>query len=79
MSDLKHKGIINDGTVTTIREGNSARENGQILHDYLMKTSDEESLMKVCNISIAVDGNPKMSRLGKNMKSMLASKLRVHV
>ena len=76
---LKHEGIINDSAITTIQQSNDARSNGQYLHDYLMRTCDKESLVKVCDIIIAVQGNPKMKSLGKDMKDMLESKHRVHM
>ena len=77
--DLKHKGIINDSAVTTIQESNDARRNGQYLHGYLVRTCDEESLVKVCDIIIAVQGNPKMKKLGKDMKEMLECKVHIRM
>ena len=76
---LKHEGIINESAATTIQHSNDARGNGQYLHDYLMKTCTKESLVKVCDIIISVEGNPKMKELGKDMKGMLEGKLHIHM
>ena len=71
MYDLKHEDIISDGDVKTISQNTEARQNNQFLHGQLMAKCDKESLMKVCDIIIAVNGHPRMKRLGQDMKRML--------
>ena len=45
----------------------------QILHDCLQRTSTSESLRIVCDVAIefGTHGNPKMKRLGEDMKRRL--------
>ena len=72
--DLKHQGIIGDGDVTTITRNPDARQQNQYLHACLLKKCTEDALRKVCEIIIAVQGNPAMKALGEDMKSMLMGK-----
>ena len=71
---LKDKNIIADGTVEAIRQESSQKLKNEILHDHLVRTCTERALKKVCDIIMAVQGNPKMAELGEDMKSMLAGK-----
>ena len=73
MYELKRKDIIGAAEVTTISQNNNPDQNNGLLYDRLLNTCDDESFTKVCDMIIAVRGNPKMKNLGKEMKSMLAS------
>lgn len=73
--ELKDKGIIDDGDLTTIRRTPGSSQKNSILHDCLLQKCDEDALMVVCEVMVAVKGNPKMKRLGNEMKSVLESKL----
>ena len=71
--ELVHQSIIANGDLTTIMRTPDARQQNEILHACLLKTCDEEALMKVCEI-IVRQGYPTMRALGKDMKSMLQGK-----
>ena len=68
--ELVHQSIIANGDLTTIMRTPDARQQNEILHACLLKTCDEEALMKVCEIIVG-RGYPTMRALGKDMKSML--------
>ena len=72
--DLKNKGIIPDGVCTAVNKETSATIRNQILYVYLERTSTKESLMTVCEVIIAVPGNPRMRALGEEMKDMVKGK-----
>ena len=71
--ELVHQSIIANGDLTTIMRTPDARQQNEILHACLLKTCDEEALMKVCEIIVG-RGYPTMRALGKDMKSMLQGK-----
>ena len=71
---LKTENIIADGDVRDIRGATDLKLKNEILHDHLVKTCTERALKKLCEIIMAVQGNPKMAELGEDMKSMLAGK-----
>ena len=73
--ELKNKEIIDDGNLATITSTPGSTQKNQKLHYYLLRKCDEDALMKVCEVMVAVKGNPKMKRLGEEMKSALESKL----
>ena len=73
--ELKNKGIIDGGDLTTITRTPGSTQKNSILHDCLLQKCDEEALMVVCEVMIAAKGNPKMKRLGNDMKSALKGKL----
>ena len=75
--DLKHERIVDDGDLTTITRIPGSKEQNKNLHERLLKTCDEEDLRKVCEMMINVLGNPRMRRLGEEMKDMLEGKLSV--
>ncbi len=75
MYELKNKGIINDGDLTTITRTPGAQEKNEYLHECLKNRCDEDALMEVCEVIINVRGNPRMKGLGKKMKSALEGKL----
>ena len=73
--ELKNKDIIGDGDLTTITRTPGSTQKNSILHDCLLHKCDKDALMEICEVMIAVKGNPKMKRLGEEMKSALESKL----
>ena len=79
MFDLKSEKVIGATEVTTISQSNNSRYNSQFLYDHLLSKCDKDSFMKVCDKIMAVEGNPRMRKLGEDMKSMLASELYVQV
>ena len=50
---------------------NSAREQNELLLLWLKKSSTKESLLKVCNVMIAIQGNPRMKQFGVDLKGTL--------
>ena len=76
--DLVHKGIIANRDLTTITRKPDARQQNQYLHACLLRTCDEEALMKVCEMVVELD-NPTMKALGEDMKSLLMGKCCVQV
>ena len=77
--DLKNKDIISDGDTAFILGNRHPREQNQFLFARLEKVCTREALMTVCNVINDVPGNPRMKRLGKDMKSMLQGKCSVCV
>ena len=77
--DLKNKGIISDGVLTAVNKVTSATQQNQFLHAHLERTSTKESLMTVCEVIIAVPGNPRMRALGEDMKRKLDGKYCVFI
>ena len=73
MYDLEHEKIIGANEVTTISQNNDPRLNSQFLHGHLRRTCDKDSFMTVCDKIIGVEGNPRMKKLGKDMKTLLES------
>ena len=73
--ELKNKGIIGDGDLTTITKTPGTKEKNEYLHERLKCTCEEEDLMEVCEVIINVKGNPRMKRFGEKMKSALEGKL----
>ena len=76
--DLVHKGIIGNHDLTIITRKPDARQQNQYLHACLLRTCDEEALVKVCDI-VVEQVNPRMKALGEDMKSMLEGKCCVQV
>ena len=72
--ELSHEYIISDGVLHHIKMIFDRTQQNQILHDCLRRMCTEEALRRFCEIIIAVQGNPKMEALGRDMKSMLESK-----
>ena len=70
--ELHYRDIIAEGDLTDIRRTLAARQQNAILHACLLRTCDEEALMKVCEI--IEQGYPTMKALGRKMKSMLDGK-----
>ena len=72
--ELKHKSIIAEGDVSEISQKHGRTQQNQILHDRLKQKCTKEALMTVCEVIIAVQGNPRMKKLGEDMKGMLEGK-----
>ena len=68
-----NKGIIPEGVQRNISKTNCPIQQNEILHDCLLKTCTSEALMMACGIITSVQGNPKMSALGKEMQRRLES------
>ena len=79
--ELEHANIIAGGDLTEIKRNPDATQQNQILHRCLKRSCDEEALMEVCDMIIAVRGNRKMNSLGREMKCELEKGMRacVHV
>ena len=71
--DLFHHGIIPDGVLESIQNAHGQRNRNSILHEYLLRTCTNESLMTACGIITFVQGNPRMSALGDDMQRRLES------
>ena len=72
--ELRHRKIISDGDLTEIKRNPDPKQQNEILHRCLMRSCDEEALMEVCDMMIAVDGNRRMNALGRKMKCKLEGK-----
>lgn len=69
--EFAYQNIIPDGIETRVLAAMSARQQNEILHNYLLKTSTNESFLTTCDIIIEVQGNPRMRALGEEMKKEL--------
>ena len=72
--ELRHRKIISDSDLTQIKRNPDAKQQNEILHRCLTRSCDEEALMEVCDMMIAVDGNRRMNALGLRMKCELEGK-----
>ena len=72
--ELRHRKIISDGDLTKITGNPDTKQQNEILHRCLTRSCDEEALMEVCDMMIAVDGNRRMNALGREMKCKLEGK-----
>ena len=66
---VQHR-IIPQSVQVDISKESSPKQQNQILHAGLKKSCTEEALMRTCDIIIA-EGNPRMRRLGVDMKIYL--------
>ena len=73
VSDLVYHGIISDGVRESIAKDDDPRQRNSTLHDCLLKTCTNEALKTACGIITSVQGNPRMSALGKDMQRKLES------
>ena len=69
--ELVQQQIIPQSVQVEISRECSPKQQNQILHAGLKKSCTEEALMRACDIIIAVKGNPKMRRLGADMRRYL--------
>ena len=73
---LQTKDIISFPVLMMVRKSPDRTEQNKILYDHLRRTCTKEALMTVCEVIIAVGGNPLMKALGADMKRMLEGKCR---
>ena len=71
VSDFVYHGIIPDGVRENVAKADDPRQRNSTLHDCLLKTCTTEALMTACAVITSVQGNPKMSALGKDMQRRL--------
>lgn len=76
--DYLNKGIIPRHAQVTISQNNSPKQQNALLHDCLKRTCTDTALETACHIISAVEGNPRMSGLGKDMLECLQSGVCVH-
>ena len=69
--ELLHKNIIPRGIQKSISKTDEPKQQNEILHDCLQRSCTKVALIKVCDIIVAVNGNPKMRDLGEAMKRRL--------
>ena len=68
---LQGANIISNDDLTEIKNNSDTKQQNEILHRCLTRSCDEEALMEVCDMMIAVRGNRKMNSLGRDMKCKL--------
>ena len=73
INEFLYKGIIPEGVKQEISKTDCPRQQNEILHACLAKRCTNEALMTACGIIISVQGNSKMSTLGKEMQKSLES------
>ena len=71
VSDFVYHDIIPDGVRESIAKADGPRQRNSTLHDCLLKTCTNEALKTACGIIASVEGNPRMSALGKDMQRRL--------
>ena len=71
VDQLKCQNILSNDDARWIR---THVDQNVILHGCLRQKCTKEALMTVCEVFIAVRGNPKMRALGADMKNMLEGK-----
>ena len=69
--DLVNNGTISKGDKKDIRKESNPEDQNKILYETLMDKCTDKHLMDVCDIIIAVKGNPKMKAFGEDMKRAL--------
>ena len=69
--NLEHHSLISDGDRKMLTKNMDAMQQNQILHAQLKNKCTTKALMDVCDIITAVKGNPKMIKLGEDMKKRL--------
>ena len=73
VSDFVYHSIIPDGVRESITKADGQRQRNSELHECLLRTCTNDALMRACDIITSVQGNPKMSALGKDMQRRLES------
>ena len=79
VGDLLHSNVIDEGDERDITSAKNPTRQNQKLHLCLHKKCTLDALMTVCDIMMAVRGNPKMLALGEAMRTMLATGICVGV
>ena len=73
INELLYKGLIPAGVHQKLTETDCPKQQNELLHACLLKTCTNEALMRACFMITSVQGNPKMSALGKDMQRRLES------
>ena len=73
VGDLLHNNIINEGAKRDITSTRDPRLQNQELHLCLKKRCTPDALMTVCDIMMAIGGNPNMLALGEAIKRKLVT------
>ena len=71
VGDFVYHGIISDVVRESIAKADGPRQRNAILHGSLLRTCTNEALMTACDVITSVQGNPRMSALGKDMQKKL--------
>ena len=69
--DLVHHDIITDGDRCEVTSKSNITQQNQFLHTLLRNKCTTEALVTVCDLVIAVTGNPRMKRFGEDLKKAL--------
>lgn len=77
--ELQRQDIISEGDQKEVKQSSDSKQQNQFLHQCLKKKCDLEALIKVCDVVVAVRGNPRLKSLGNDMKNKLTSKLNVYM
>ena len=72
--ELEYRGIISDSVRQEVTAAPGRAVQNQTLHAHLVRTCTREALLEVSEVMIAVEGNPMMRALGKEMKRVLKGK-----
>ena len=73
VNEFLYKGIIPEGVQRNISKTDSRKQQNEILHAHLLRTCTNKALTTACGIITSVEGNPRMSALGKDMQRRLES------
>ena len=73
VNELLHKAIIPEGVQRNISKTDCPKQQNETLHVYLMRTCTNEAFKTACGIIASVQGNPRMSALGKDMQRRMES------
>ena len=73
VNEFLYKKIIPESVQRNISKTDSRKQQNEILHDCLLTTCTNEALMTACVIITSVQGNPRMSALGKDIQMRLQS------
>ena len=71
VGDLLHNNIIDEGDKRDITSARNPTQQNEKLHLCLRRKCTLDALMTVCDIMVAVRGNPNMLALGEAMKRRL--------
>ena len=71
VGDLLHNNIIDEGDERDITSTRNSRRQNEKLHLCLRRKCTSDALMTVCDIMMAVRGNPNMLTLGEVIKRRL--------
>ena len=68
---LEHLDVISDSDVDRIMKASGRKLQNEVLHTCLQAKCTKEALVTVCKEMITVKGNPKMNKLGKDMRNSM--------